>query len=40
LIAYMWVVWDKKAKHQNTRMRWATLEDEYDEWFDNFTKWS
>jgi len=40
MIAYMWVVWDKKAKHQHTRMRWATLEDEYDEWFDNFTKWS
>jgi hypothetical protein len=32
MIAYCWVVWNKKATHDNTRLRWVVLEDEYDEW--------
>lgn len=32
MIAYCWVVWNKRARHQNTRLRWVVLEDEYDEW--------
>jgi hypothetical protein len=32
MIAYCWVVWNKKARHENTRLRWVVLEDEYDEW--------
>jgi len=34
MIAYMWIVWDKRSwnKPENTRLRWVLLEDEYDEW--------
>lgn len=34
MIAYMWIVWDKRPwnKTENTRLRWVMLEDEYDEW--------
>jgi hypothetical protein len=32
MIAYCWVIWNKKAEHRNTKLRWVTLEDEYDEW--------
>lgn len=32
MIAYMWIVWDHTASHQNTKMNWVNLEDEYDLW--------
>lgn len=36
MIAYCWVVWNKRARHQNTRLRWVVLEDEYNEWRQNY----
>ena len=38
MIAYMWIIWDKKAKHKYTRCQWAMLEDEYNEWKLNYDK--
>jgi hypothetical protein len=35
MIAYMWIVWDKRQKpllENKTNLRWVLLEDEYDEW--------
>jgi hypothetical protein len=32
MIAYAWVVFNKKTTHENTKLRWVLLEDEYDEW--------
>lgn len=32
MIAYCWIVWNKRSKDFNTRCRWVLLEDEYDEW--------
>lgn len=32
MIAYMWIVWDKKAKYDNTKLQWVCLSEEYDEW--------
>ena len=32
MIAYMWIVWNKNAKYNNTKLQWVNLEDEYDEW--------
>lgn len=32
MIAYCWVVWNKEATHDNTKMNWVLLKDEYDEW--------
>ena len=32
MIAYAWFIWDKKHPPGLTKMRWALLEDEYDEW--------
>jgi len=32
MIAYAWIVWDKNANHENTKVQWAMLEDEYPEW--------
>jgi hypothetical protein len=34
MIAYMWIVWDKRPKTRDneTKLRWVILEDEYDEW--------
>lgn len=42
MIAYMWIVWDKRSwkKPENTRMRWVLLEDEYDEWRESFDRWT
>lgn len=31
MIAYCWVVWNKR--HKNTSCKWVTLEEEYEEWF-------
>ena len=32
MIAYAWIVWNKKATHENTKIQWILLKDEYDEW--------
>lgn len=42
MIAYMWIVWDKRSwnKPENTRLHWALLEDEYDEWLKSFNRWT
>lgn len=32
MIAYMWIVWNKKYAPALTKMQWVNLEDEYDEW--------
>jgi hypothetical protein len=39
MISYVWVVWSKKAKHENTRCHWVILENLYDEWRTNYDKW-
>lgn len=36
MIAYMWVIWRKNTQHQNTKLTWANLSDEYDEWRANY----
>lgn len=36
MICYMWIVWDKKSKNQNTKIRWISLKEEYDEWRSNY----
>lgn len=38
MIAYCWVVFNKKANHQNTKLTWVTLSEEYDEWYDSYLK--
>jgi len=38
MIAYMWIVWDKRKDNQETKLRWVLLEDEYDEWRENYEK--
>lgn len=32
MIAYAWVIFDKRAKSDSTQMRWVLLDEEYDEW--------
>lgn len=32
MIAYAWVVFDKRNIQKTTRMRWVLLDEEYDEW--------
>ena len=32
MIAYAWIVWDKNATHENTKLHWVSLVEEYDEW--------
>jgi len=32
MIAYMWIIWDKKAKYDNTKLQWVCLSEEYNEW--------
>jgi methylase of polypeptide subunit release factors len=39
MIAYMWIVWDKRYETKNTNCRWVILKDEYDEWLSNYYKW-
>lgn len=36
MIAYAWIVFDKKATHENTKCQWVLLRDEYDEWLENY----
>ena len=36
MIAYAWIIFDKKAKHENTKCQWILLRDEYQEWLDNY----
>jgi hypothetical protein len=41
MIAYCWVVFDKRRQKDTTKMHWVMLEDEYDEWRKHYeeTKW-
>ena len=32
MIAYCWIIWNKKAEHENTKLKWCLLKDEYHEW--------
>lgn len=32
MIAYAWVVFDKRKRHDSTQLRWVMLDEEYDEW--------
>lgn len=36
MIAYAWVVWNKKAVHENTKCQWVLLKDEYKHWLKNY----
>ena len=36
MIAYMWIIWDKKAEHQNTKCEWVLLEDHFAKWRANY----
>lgn len=40
MIAYMWIVWNKLKPFENTKLHWALLEDEYDEWRESFDRWT
>lgn len=32
MIAYAWIIWDKNVAHENTKLHWVSLAEEYDEW--------
>lgn len=38
MISYIWIVWDKRKDNSSTNLRWVLLEDEYDEWRQNYEK--
>jgi hypothetical protein len=38
MIAYMWIVFRKNNIEQNTKLRWISLDDEYDEWRKHFER--
>jgi hypothetical protein len=38
MISYIWIVWDKRRDNQTTKLRWVLLEDEYNEWRQNYEK--
>jgi hypothetical protein len=38
MIAYAWVIWDKKSKHENTAIKWVNLSEEYDEWREHYER--
>lgn len=40
MIAYMWIVWDKRKRVDATNLRWVLLEEEYDEWRKHYDKCS
>ncbi len=39
MIAYSWVVWNKKAEHRNTNLQWVLLSNEYPEWRKQYDTW-
>lgn len=39
MIAYAWIVFNKKAKHENTKLQWVLLKDEYNEWRKSYDQW-
>lgn len=39
MIAYCWVVWNKKADHGNTKLHWVLLDKEYPEWRIHYDQW-
>ena len=32
MIAYCWIIFDKRKDNSSTKLKWVLLEDEYDEW--------
>jgi hypothetical protein len=40
MIAYMWIVWDKRKQVDSTNLKWVLLEDEYDEWRKKYDQYS
>jgi len=36
MIAYAWFVWDKDALHDNTRMKWISLGEQYQDWRNHY----
>jgi hypothetical protein len=36
MIAYAWIIFDKRCKTKNTELRWVLLENEYDEWREHY----
>jgi hypothetical protein len=39
MISYMWVIWNKKAEHTDTKLQWVLLKDEYPEWREQYDAW-
>jgi len=40
MIAYMWIVWDKRTRNESTNLHWVALDDEYDEWRTHYDQFS
>ena len=40
MIAYAWVIFEKNPKHEDTKLNWVMLRDEYDEWLGTYSKWN
>jgi hypothetical protein len=38
MIAYVWVVFDKRKTSNSTNLKWVLLEEEYDEWRNHYEK--
>lgn len=38
MIAYCWIIFDKRKDNLSTNLRWVLLEDEYDEWRQHYEK--
>jgi hypothetical protein len=32
MISYMWIIWDKKTDNKDTKIKWVSLKEEYEEW--------
>lgn len=39
MIAYAWIVFNKLAAHENTKLQWILLKDEYSEWRKSYDDW-
>ena len=40
MIAYMWIIWDKRKDCINTKVQWVKLDDEYEEWRESYNSWA
>jgi hypothetical protein len=38
MIAYMWIIFDRKSDHKETKLKWVMLRDEYAEWLENYKR--